>query len=115
MSCNCADFDDSIGVNGWPIEAHVAGDVEFQFPNDMENTRGFHQLPFRMLVPQVVGNLYVVGRCASMTQYGQSSARVTGPCFAMGQAAGSAADLAISAGTTCGDVDISQTAAKARG
>ena len=23
----CASFDDTIGVNGWPIEAHVAGDV----------------------------------------------------------------------------------------
>jgi hypothetical protein len=105
---NCVDFDDSIGVNGWPIEAHVAGDVEFQFPNQVEDTRGFHQLPFTMLVPQIVGNLYVVGRCASMTQYGQSSARVTGPCFAMGQAAGTAADLAISAGTACGDVDIAK-------
>ena len=25
-----------------------------EVPNNMENTRGFHQLPFRMLVPQVV-------------------------------------------------------------
>jgi FAD-dependent oxidoreductase family protein len=28
----CASFDDSIGVNGWPIESHVAGDVIFKFP-----------------------------------------------------------------------------------
>ena len=25
----CADFDDSIGVNGWPLEKHVAGDVQW--------------------------------------------------------------------------------------
>jgi hypothetical protein len=102
---DCADFDDTIGVNGWPVEAHVAGDVEFRFPKDEEG-RGFNQLPFRMMIPHGVDNLYVTGRCASMTQRGQSAARVTGPCFAMGQAAGAAADLALASGVACGDVDV---------
>ncbi|MGH8868220.1 MAG: FAD-dependent oxidoreductase [Actinomycetes bacterium] len=101
----CADFPDTIGVNGWPVEAHVAGDVEFRFARD-EHPRGFNQLPFRMLLPQGVDNLYVTGRCASMTQRGQSAARVTGPCYAMGQAAGVASDLALSAGVACRDVDV---------
>ena len=99
-----ADFDDTIGVNGWPVEAHVAGDVEFRFAP--EGSRGFHQLPYRMIVPQQVGNLLVVGRSASMTQGGQSSGRVTGPCFAMGQAAGTAAALALSGGTDAAGVDV---------
>lgn len=102
---DCADFADTIGVNGWPVEAHVPGDVAFRFPKD-EHGRGFNQLPFRMIVPHGVDNLYVAGRCASMTQRGQSAARVTGPCFAMGQAAGVAADLALSAGVACGEVDV---------
>ncbi|WP_336630380.1 MULTISPECIES: FAD-dependent oxidoreductase [unclassified Microbacterium] len=102
---DCVDFDDTIGVNGWPVEAHVEGDVTFRFPN-AEDTRGFNQLPFRMIVPQGVENLSVVGRCASMTQWGQSSARVSGPCFAMGQAAGTAADIALAAGVAFGDVDV---------
>ena len=50
-----------------------------------------------MIVPQKIDNLFVAGRCASMTHGGQSSARVTGPCFVMGQAAGTAADLALGA------------------
>lgn len=99
----CADFDDTIGVNGWPVEAHVAGDVEFRFTP--VGSRGFNQLPYRMLVPQRVGNLLVAGRCASMTQGGQSSGRVTGPCFVMGQAAGTAADLALSGDGTGAGVD----------
>jgi hypothetical protein len=37
----------------------------------------------------------VVGRCASMTHLGQSAARVSGACFAMGEAAGTAASLAL--------------------
>jgi FAD dependent oxidoreductase len=102
---DCADFADTIGVNGWPVEAHVAGDVEIRFPRGAD-ARGFNQLPFRMIVPDLVDNMYVVGRCASMTHEGQSSARVSGPCFAMGQAAGTAADMALSADVACGSVDV---------
>lgn len=100
----CADFDDTIGVNGWPVEAHVVGDVEFRFAP--VGSRGFNQMPYRMLVPQLVDNLLVAGRCASMTQGGQSSGRVTGPCFAMGQAAGTAAALALSGDGTAANVDV---------
>jgi len=102
---DCADFADTIGVNGWPVEAHVAGDVEIRFPRGAD-ARGFNQLPFRMIVPDLVDNMYVIGRCASMTHEGQSSARVSGPCFAMGQAAGTAADMALSADVACGSVDV---------
>ncbi|MCA1415135.1 FAD-dependent oxidoreductase [Bradyrhizobium sp. NBAIM20] len=91
----CASFADSIGVNGWPIEAHVPGDVVFTFP-PIPESRGYNELPYRMLVPEGVDNLLVAGRCASMTHEGQSAARVSGACFAMGEAAGSAAALALS-------------------
>jgi len=94
----CASFPDSIGVNGWPIEAHIAGDVIFKFP-PIPESRGFNELPYRMLLPQRIDNLLVAGRCASMTHDGQSAARVSGACFAMGEAAGSAAALALSGNT----------------
>ena len=92
-------------MNGWPVEAHLAGDVIIRFP--AAGTRGFNQMPYRMIVPRRIDNLFVAGRCASMTHEGQSSARVSGPCFVMGQAAGTAADLALSAGVTPRRVDIS--------
>ena len=41
---DCVDFADSIGVNGWPIEDHVAGDILFRWP-DIPGSRGFNQLP----------------------------------------------------------------------
>ena len=47
----CASFEDSIGVNGWPIEAHVTGDVIFKFP-PIPESRGYNELPYRMLVPE---------------------------------------------------------------
>jgi FAD dependent oxidoreductase len=101
----CASFDDSIGVNGWPVEAHVPGSVLVKFPKIPES-RGFNQLPYRMIVPLGVDNLFVAGRCASMTHEGQSSARVSGSCFAMGQAAGAASALALAAGVAPRAVDV---------
>jgi hypothetical protein len=95
----CASFDDTIGVNGWPLELHLKGDVEFRWPKIPES-RGFNHLPYRMTVPPGLDNLWVAGRCASMTHEAQSAARVTGACFVMGQAVGTAADLALQAG--CG-------------
>jgi len=100
----CRDFEDSIGVNGWPVEAHVKGDVKFVFtPRD---SRGFNQIPYRIILPQGVENLFIVGRCASMSHEGQSSARVSGPCFVMGQAAGTAADIALGDGVSPRNVDV---------
>ena len=60
-----------------------------------------------MLLPQRVDNLLVAGRCASMTHLGQSAARVSGACFVMGQAAGTAAALAQQAGMRVRDLDVS--------
>lgn len=102
---DCASFDDTVGVNGWPLELHLKGDVEFRWPKIPES-RGFNHLPYRMTVPLGLDNLWVAGRCASMTHEAQSAARVTGACFVMGQAAGTAADLALRAGTRSDGVDV---------
>ena len=106
-------FDDAIGVNAWPMELHSAGRIDWQFPRNLEATAGrgesadgrvYNDLPWRMLVPKTTDNLLVAGRCASMTHEGQSAARVSGACFVMGQAAGTAAAM-LSATQTTADVD----------
>jgi hypothetical protein len=99
----CASFVDTVGVNGWPVESHVAGDVVWRWP-EIPASRGFNQMPYRMLVPRRLDNLWVAGRCASMTHEGQAAARVSGPCFVMGQAAGTAAHLSLAG--NAGNVDI---------
>jgi hypothetical protein len=103
----CASFDDTVGVNSWPIEAHVAGDVKWEWP-DIPGSRGFNHLPYRMLLPKKVENLLVAGRCASMTHEGQSAARVSGACFAMGEAAATGAHLALAGGGKPADIDVTQ-------
>src|SRR6202521_3709936 len=101
----CASFEDSIGVNGWPMESHVAGDVIFKFP-PIPESRGFNELPYRMLTPEGLDNLLVAGRCASMTHDGQSAARVSGACFAMGEAAGTGAALALDGNAMPRDIAV---------
>jgi hypothetical protein len=102
---SCASFADTVGVNGWPIEAHVAGDVVWRWP-DIPGSRGFNHLPYRMLVPLRTRNLLVAGRCASMTHEGQSAARVSGGCFVMGEAAGTAAHLSLAGNAAPADIDV---------
>ncbi len=99
---NGARFDDSIGLNAWPIERHARGRVEWAFPRDANNA--FNQLPWRMLLPQRADNLLVAGRCASMDHEGQSAARASGACFAMGQAAGTAAAMMVRQAISARDV-----------
>jgi hypothetical protein len=100
-------FDDVIGINAWPMELHSAGRIDWQFPRNWESQDGrvYNDLPWRMLVPLRVDNLLVAGRCASMTHEGQSAARVSGGCFVMGQAAGTAAAM-LSAEQTFAAVDV---------
>jgi len=81
--------------------------VEFRFA-PIPQSRGFNHLPYRMTVPPTLDNVWVAGRCASMTHEAQSAARVTGACFVMGQAAGTAADLSLRSGRRGADIDITQ-------
>ena len=113
----CADFADAVGVNGWPLELHVAGDVEWRWPATL--SRGYNQLPWRMLLPRAggagsVSNLLVAGRCASMTHEGHSAARVSGSCFVMGQAAGTGAALALASGAAVRSLAVAELQAALR-
>ena len=67
-----------------------------------------YDLPYRMLVPEKVGNLLVAGRCASMTHEAMASARVMSTCMAMGEAAGRAARIALEEGVPVAKVNVAE-------
>jgi hypothetical protein len=102
------DFDDAIGLAAWPLEKHVRGDTEWTFPDG----RAYFGLPLRMLIPRGMANLVVAGRCASATHDAQASVRVSGPCFAMGQAAGTLAALRCAAGSEAAGVAVERVRAE---
>jgi hypothetical protein len=89
--------DDEIALCGAPIEDHgPGGDTDWQYVADA----GVYGIPYRTLLPAGVEGLLVAGRCFSATHDAHASARSMATCMAMGQAAGTAAALAVGAGTT---------------
>ena len=66
------------------------------------------RVPYRSLVPQNVENLLVAGRCMSAQQDAMVQLRLIPVCLASGQAAGTAAALALKGGVTPRKLDAAQ-------
>ena len=86
-------FEDGIARVSFPIDIHdpAGGGGFFEGPRDGP----YYTIPYRCLVPLQVENLLVAGRPISATHEAHGSLRVMPPCFATGQAAGTAAALAL--------------------
>lgn len=65
----------------------------------------WYEIPYRSLLSVGVSNLLSSGRCISATHEGMAGSRVMGTCIAIGQAAGTAAALALSTGVPLGQLD----------
>ncbi len=90
----CAKPEDTIACCAWPMEMHGAdrGTVWDWLPEG-----DWFGIPYRCLTARGFDNLLVAGRNLSATHAAQSSARVAATCMAMGEAAGTAAALSLSA------------------
>jgi len=94
-------FPDAIALSGYQVSMHIGSTLH------RESTRAY-DIPFRCLLPVGVENLLVAGRCLSATHGAQASIRVIPVTAATGQAAGTAAALAIRQGKTVRQVDTVQ-------
>ena len=65
----------------------------------------YYGVPYRSLVPVKVEQMLIAGRCVSADSTAAGAIRVMPPCMAMGQAAGTAAALAIKNGCTVREID----------
>jgi hypothetical protein len=91
---DCVKPDDAIACSSWPLETHGKGPVtHWEFLPDGE----YYGIPFGCLVVKGFDNLLVAGRNLSAEHAAQASARVAGPCMAMGEAAGTAAAMSLAA------------------
>jgi len=94
-------FTDSVGLCGAPIEDHHAGtDTVWEYLPDGAAVG----IPYRALLVRDAANVLVAGRCFSATHDAHASVRSMAQCMAMGQAAGTAAALAIERRSTIGEV-----------
>lgn len=91
---NSVSFEDPIFCCANNMDIHMKGRVNY-IPR---NTNDPYYLPYRMLLPKKVNNLLCAGRCASAERPVMAAVRVIPPCFAMGQAAGTAAAIAVKEG-----------------
>jgi hypothetical protein len=93
------DFPDTIAYCAYPMDIHDPKGAGGGVSNQGE-TANAYQIPFRSLVPVSVEHLLVAGRCVSATHEALGAIRVMPPSFAMGEAAGTAAALAIQEGVS---------------
>ena len=66
----------------------------------------YYGVPYRSLLPQGVNQMLMAGRCVSADSTAAGAIRVMPPCMAMGQAAGTAAALAVKTGKTVREIDV---------
>jgi len=102
-------FDDQIGLCGAPIEDHAAGpDTRWTYLPEGSAVG----IPFGTLVVRDAVNVLVAGRCFSATHDAHASVRSMAQCMAMGQAAGTAAAMAVKGGGAVRDVDVASLRAR---
>lgn len=65
-----------------------------------------YRIPYRCLLTAEFANLLVAGRCISVDHRVHHATKEIPSCMATGEAAGTAAALAVASGTTPGDLDV---------
>jgi hypothetical protein len=94
--------EDVVVLGAWRLDRHPATapgyhDIPWTPPYD---------IPYRTLLPRNFENVLVAGRCHSATSEALASSRVTATAMGMGQAAGTAAALALAQGVTPRDLRV---------
>lgn len=94
--------EDKICRAGYPVDIHHSegDDCTMVFCEDA------YDISYRVLVPEHIENLLVAGRCSSMNHEAMAGTRVMSTCMALGQAAGTAARVALKSGVKVSDVDV---------
>ena len=105
-------FPDAIARSAYPIDIHQ--------PDGQGNLDRFlppgetYDVPYRCLVPRGIDGLLVAGRCISTDHQAHGSTRVSPTCMAFGQAAGTAAALAVRLGVSPRQVPVDELQALLR-
>ncbi len=98
-------FEDEIGRYAYPIDIHAGKNTQASYDAyektfaDLRYKPGdSYGIPYRSLLVQGFDNLLTAGRCISTDRSMQASVRVMPGCFITGQAAGTAAAVAVNDG-----------------
>jgi hypothetical protein len=99
-------FEDGICIVRFNIDIHAVRPAAGTGTIHIEGgkVKPYH-IPYRSLLPVNREHLLMAGRCISGSSVAHASYRVTGDCVAMGQAAGTAAALALQQGVAPSQLD----------
>lgn len=100
----CTKFDDAIACGNYDIDIHNpegSGTSHYFFPDGQ-----YYTIPYRSLIPEGSKNLLVAGRCISVTHEAQASIRIMPIVCTLGEAAGTAAAIAVKGKKAVKDIDI---------
>jgi hypothetical protein len=98
-------FDDAVAAGAWPQEYHTEGrSTRYTFLP----AGSYYQIPFGALRVRGMRNLLAAGRCISADHDALASTRVMGPSLALGQAAGTAAAIAVRTHAAVADIAIDE-------
>lgn len=92
--CGQTEFPDACGYGGWAIDLHSPKGF---FGTDPENwwvyLRGLYQIPLSAAIAKDCENLFVIGRCFSVSHVALGSTRLNATLATVGQAVGIAAAI----------------------
>lgn len=88
-------FPDTVAYGGWPLDDHHPdGFYHVGNPNVWGTTPSPYGIPYRTLYSVNISNLFFAGRNISVTHAAMSSTRVMATCALLGEAVGTAANIA---------------------
>lgn len=105
-------FPDTIALSGYgwdlpdPKRPSLQPFFREYWGQDKTMTKSFVEIPYRCLIPRGSENLLVAGRCISVEEQALGPVRIMPACYAMGQAAGTAAALCAKEGCTPVNVSV---------
>lgn len=106
-------FEDTIARYAYPIDVHAesrevaeTGKGDGDYISTAYLPGESYTIPYRALLPKDLENVLVAGRSVSSDRAVNGSVRVAPACFAMGQAAGTAAALSIRENCSVKKIDI---------
>lgn len=100
--CGGVVFPDSVCYSYWFVDIHREGEASYiqYITHDRTPT-----IRLSAMISRDIPNLMMAGRCVSSDRETNSALRVKASCMAMGQAAGTAAAIAVAEGIAVGAVD----------
>lgn len=93
---------DAVAYGGWPMDEHVAAGfrAKGQIPSRVRSFPGLYTIPYGCYCSRTISNLMMAGRNISASKLAMGSTRVMATCAIGGEAAGTAAAMAVRLGLT---------------